>query len=104
VDRSVVSDVEANGRRMFWRTAQEPSLYLASVRPQARGERTYRLTRLRSFDEPIVVRLDPPASGEMRLSARRLSGEGGYGGGAVARTGILNWLWTARRPSPIKPP
>jgi hypothetical protein len=83
VDQSVVSDVEAERYSLFWRTAQEPSLYLASRQPQAERRSSYRFTWLRSFHEPIIVRLDLLPSGDMQMSARRLSGKGGYGAGPI---------------------
>jgi hypothetical protein len=84
VDQSTVSDLEAEWYSVFWRTAQEPSLYLASQQAPTQGQQTYRFTWLRSFHEPMVVRLDLLPSGDMQLSARRLSGRGGYGAGPIA--------------------
>lgn len=65
------------------RSARELSL---SDRPAGRNDArlTLRFTWLRSFHSPVIVRVDEGANGEMKLTAKRLSGRGGYGPGGVA--------------------
>lgn len=63
--------------------AGENSLYRASMDPALRETRTVRLTWLRSFHAPIVVRVDALPDGRTVLTAKRLSGAGGYSPGAV---------------------
>ncbi|HEX2558444.1 hypothetical protein, partial [Phenylobacterium sp.] len=85
VKREVASAFEARWYSSHWRAAQERSLYVASLAPGAEGTRTYRFTWLRSFHQPVVVRIDDQASGEMRLTATMLSGDGGFSPGRIAR-------------------
>ncbi len=67
----------------FLAAAREPSLakYAQDI-AKSRGS-AVRLTWLRSFDEPVTVRLEWAASGRMHLTARMLSGKGGYGPGKI---------------------
>jgi hypothetical protein len=77
-----VSDFEAKWYGSAWRAAHEGPLYASSTPgPIA----TYRFTWLRSFHHPIIVRVDESPSGERMLTAKELSGEGGYAMGAVDR-------------------
>ena len=64
--------------------AKEPSLFEQSLR-QSRGN-SYRFTWLRSFHAPITVRIDEGADGAMSLTAKRLSGRGGYDPGHIDLT------------------
>lgn len=84
IDRfSALSDFEADWYSTHLRAARESSLYLESQRPASRGGQSYRFTWLRSFHEPVVIRVDRLPSSEMRLTAKRLSGYGGYGPGRI---------------------
>ena len=47
--------------------------------------RTLRFTWLRTFHEPVIVRVDMPAGGAALITATELSGKGGYTPGGVAR-------------------
>jgi hypothetical protein len=79
-----MNDFQANWYSTHLRTAREPSLYLASQAPATRAARTYRFTWLRSFHEPVIIRLDERSNGVLRLTAKRLNGKGGYGPGNIA--------------------
>lgn len=65
--------------------AREPTLYrdprAVGVVPSA----SLRFTWLRSFDAPVIVRVETQGN-RTRLFAKRLSGAGGYGPGEVDRT------------------
>ncbi|TAJ69884.1 MAG: hypothetical protein EPO51_20370 [Phenylobacterium sp.] len=78
-----IEDFEAEWYSTHLRAAQEASLYLASQEVASRETRTYRFTWLRSFHAPVVVRIDELRGGAMRLTAKKLSGAGGYGPGRV---------------------
>lgn len=80
----IVDDFEAERYQQQWRAAQEPSLYLAS-RASTESTLTYRLTWLRTFHEPVIVRVDETPDGGWRLRAKQLSGLGGYGPGKVQK-------------------
>lgn len=43
-----------------------------------------RFTWLRSFDAPVIVRVDEGSPGALRLTAKMLSGHGGYAPGKIA--------------------
>jgi hypothetical protein len=76
--REAVSRNMARTFAYLWATMGEPSLLVRS-RQIDRGElRTFRFTWLRSFDQPMLVRLDEQPGGRLRLTAKRLSGSGGY--------------------------
>ena len=79
----IVDEIEADWYPKHWRAAEEPSLYLAS---RASKARSLRFTWLRTFENPVIVRIDAVSSGRMRLTAKQLSGAGGYEPGQVART------------------
>lgn len=49
------------------------------------NERKLRFTWLRTFDAPVVIRLDTGADGAVTMAATELSGDGGYEPGSVAR-------------------
>lgn len=51
------------------RAAREPSLYLASLDAEAVPVEVVRFTWLRSFHNPVVVRIDASADGTMRMTA-----------------------------------
>jgi hypothetical protein len=54
------------------RAAREPSLYLASLDAEATPVEVVRFTWLRSFHDPVVVRVDQTADGVMRLTATQM--------------------------------
>jgi hypothetical protein len=80
-----MDDYEADWYGKQWRAADEGSLYLASLDAHPATRRTWRFTWLRAFHHPVIVRIDETAAGGMRLTAKHLSGEGGYGPGRVDR-------------------
>jgi hypothetical protein len=81
----VINEVEAGWYPRHWQAADEPSLYAQSLSPARSVARTYRFTWLRSFDPPVVVRIDVGADGRMRLVAKQLSGKGGYAPGRIGK-------------------
>lgn len=44
-----------------------------------------RFTWLRTFNAPVIVRIDPLPGGGARMTAKQLSGKGGYSPGTIAR-------------------
>lgn len=67
-----------------WRAAEEPSLYVQSEKQG--GLRSERFTWLRSFHAPVFVRLDWLADDQIRMTAKELTGLGGYDPGGIGRT------------------
>ncbi|WP_206238835.1 hypothetical protein [Novosphingobium terrae] len=63
--------------------AGEPSLAKLAETAPASGRAVVRFTWLPSFDHPVTVRLEWVPSGAMHLTARMLSGAGGYAPGVV---------------------
>jgi hypothetical protein len=59
--------------------ADEPSILPAL----ASGTNVYRFTWLRSFDPPVMIRIEEAGGGEFLMTASRLSGKGGYEPGEV---------------------
>ncbi|RZJ44199.1 MAG: hypothetical protein EON87_10470 [Brevundimonas sp.] len=61
-------------------------LSAAGERPLSEAdEPTLRFTWLRTFEAPVVIRLDTRADGRVTMTATELSGKGGYEPGIVAR-------------------
>jgi hypothetical protein len=81
--RPIISEQEAAGYSKHLRAAAEGSLYLASKSTDR--TRSYRFTWLRTFHAPVIVRVDEAADGQLRLTAKQLSGKGGYEPGEVAQ-------------------
>lgn len=81
-----VDDFRAEWYAKVWRAADEPSLYLQSREARTAARRTYRFTWLRTFHAPVTVRLDERDGGRFWMTAKRLSGAGGYDPGQVADT------------------
>jgi hypothetical protein len=77
----VVSDFEAEWYGSALRAAHEAPLYgpLSTTGTTA----TYRFTWLRSFHHPIIIRVDERSSGVRILTAKGLSGAGGYAKGVI---------------------
>jgi hypothetical protein len=65
----VLDPAEADAYGAALRGLGEPSLYAASLKPDA--GRSLRFTWLRSFDDPIVVRIDRSIDGRAQLTARQ---------------------------------
>jgi hypothetical protein len=81
--RPAADDLRAEWYAKVWRAADEPSLYLQSRDAKPPLRRTYRFTWLRTFHAPVVVRLDERDGGRFWMTAKRLSGKGGYDPGQV---------------------
>jgi hypothetical protein len=86
----VLTGLEVSWYSKHLAAAAEASLYKASLDPANAATKTYRFTWLRSFHEPVVIRINEAPKGEMRLTAKRLTGQGGtepgHVGVTVART------------------
>jgi hypothetical protein len=79
-----VDDFEAGWYSKAWIAAREPALW--SRPPNGSSPvATYRFTWLPSFEHPVIVRIDKFVSGDVRLTAKELSGAGGYGMGQIAQ-------------------
>ena len=63
--------------------AGEPSLFQMSTKAPPLST-SYRFTWLRSFHNPVTVRIDLGRDGRFLMTAKRLSGAGGYGPGTVS--------------------
>lgn len=88
--RPVVDDIEVDWYTAQWRAADEKSLYLASASPTGSARLTYRFTWLRTFDPPVMVRVDVAPNGVMQLTAKQLSGQGGYDPGRLVKRTVRN--------------
>ncbi len=77
---------DPGGYPYLWMKAGEPSLAEASQSRGAKQVRSYRLTWLRTFHAPMIVRVEQPADGQMTVIAKRLSGRAGYYPGLVDAT------------------
>lgn len=64
--------------------AKEPSLFQASRNSRASYD-AIRFTWLRSFDPPVIVRIEGINSASARLIAKQLSGAGGYDPGTISK-------------------
>ena len=80
----VVDDFHAQWFGVHLRAAQEVSLSRPPPSDEPSPARSIRFTWLRTFHQPVVVRIDETPDGRMRLTARRLTGLGGYDPGGVA--------------------
>jgi len=63
--------------------ADEPSLFEQSLTPKSNSGNSYRFTWLGTFHAPVMVRIDENARGQMFLTAKRLTGKGGYEPGRI---------------------
>jgi hypothetical protein len=81
-----VSDFENGWFSGQLSAAGEPSLYEQSLKQPAGVVSSYRFTWLRSFHTPIMIRIDERPGGLMQLTAKRLTGKGGYDPGHVGST------------------
>ena len=65
----------SNSLGSAWRAANEKAIY--KIAPET-GIKIYRLTLLRTFREPIIVRLEEDPKGRVRITSSQLAGQGGY--------------------------
>lgn len=79
VNEPVLSDFQVEWFSAQLAAAREPPLML---RPYG-ADTALRFTWLRSFDEPIVIRIEGPGGGKPWMKAIRLSGAGGYEPGEI---------------------
>lgn len=66
--------------------AKETSLFEQSLKPPMDIAASYRFTWLPSFHAPVTVRIDQWRDGTMVLTAKRLTGRGGYDPGHIGST------------------
>ncbi|HEX7695707.1 MAG TPA: hypothetical protein VF409_14540 [Sphingomonas sp.] len=81
----VVSDFENRWYSEQLSAAAEPSLFEAAGSKASRAGTTIRFTWLRSFDPPVIVRVEGVESRSPRLIAKQLSGAGGYKPGPISK-------------------
>src|SRR4051812_34837791 len=74
----LLGDFQDNWFSTHLSAAMEPSLFEQSLKPPQATPASYRFTWLRSFHVPVIVRIDEGRDGVMHLTAKRLSGKGGY--------------------------
>jgi hypothetical protein len=86
VKSPVLSEFAARWYSDHLQAAEEPSLSERPVLSEQPEGSVIRFTWLRSFDPPIVVRVEGHESGSPRLIAKQLSGAGGYAPGKIAAT------------------
>lgn len=81
----VVSEFENRWYSEQLSAAAEPSLFEAAGGKASRVGTTIRFTWLRSFDPPVIVRVEGVESRSPRLIAKQLSGNGGYQPGSISK-------------------
>lgn len=79
----IISEIERDWYPKHWAAAKEPSLYEMSLRPGMAETEILRFTWLRTFHEPVIIRITKSGT-ETKLQAKKLSGKGGYDPGEVA--------------------
>lgn len=80
VEEAVISTFEADWFAGELRAFSEPSLYRISTGNSPGQTASYRLLWLRSFHEPIVVRIDQTDGDSAYLTAKQRAGGGGFQG------------------------
>ncbi|MDP1617646.1 hypothetical protein [Phenylobacterium sp.] len=78
----VLDDWEVAWYSRHLAAAGEPSL-LEAVKQGTPRRDVYRFTWLRSFEKPIIIRIERAKSGALLMTASRLSGMGGYVPGSI---------------------
>lgn len=79
-DEPIIDQFEADWYGSELRAFEEPSLYLASLEPHAGHRGSIRFTWIRSFHEPVVVRIDRASDGAGTLTAKQRPGGTGFSG------------------------
>lgn len=82
----LLSDFEDKWFSKHLSAAEEPSLFEQSLRLPIDVVTSYRFIWLPSFHAPIMVRIDQRRDGTMILTAKRLTGQGGYDPGHIGST------------------
>ncbi len=80
----VIDDFRSRWYSSHLRAAREPRLGGETPPYEVNGLGVLRFTWLRSFDPPVVVRIEATSQGGLSLTAKELSGAGGYDPGQVA--------------------
>jgi len=80
----IVSGIEADWYPRQWEAAKEPSLYWLSEQEPA-PEFAFRFSYVPSFTPSIFIRVHK-VGGDYRLTAKKMSGTGGYDPGAISRS------------------
>ena len=75
----VISDFERDWFAGELRAFEEPSLYRVSENPPPGHLQTLRLTWIRSFHDPVVVRIEQAEDGSATLIAKQRTGGAGFG-------------------------
>ncbi|WP_332660519.1 hypothetical protein [Brevundimonas sp.] len=81
----VMDDFRSDWYSSHLRAAGEPRLGQGAPAYQTGGVGVLRLTWLRSFDAPVIVRVEATTDHRLKLVGKELSGAGGYEPGRVAR-------------------
>lgn len=80
--RPILEEWEMGRYSAHLSAAGEPSL-LEVVNQEASRLNVYRFTWLRSFEKPVVIRIEQAKGGALLMTASRLSGMGGYVPGSI---------------------
>ena len=81
----VMDDFRSEWYSSHLRAAGEPRLGGEAPPFAVDGFGVLRFTWLRSFDAPVVVRVEAASDGGLQLTAKELSGAGGYDPGRISR-------------------
>lgn len=79
----ILSDVENNWYSKHLSAAHEPSLYQLAQRHDVAVVEALRFLLLRTFDAPVMVRIERRSGQAPRLFAVQLAGKGGYDPGII---------------------
>jgi hypothetical protein len=81
----VIDEFRSRWYSSHLQAAREPRLGGETPPYEVNGLGVLRFTWLRSFDAPVIVRVEATADDGLRLTAKELSGAGGYDPGRIAR-------------------
>lgn len=84
-DRPVMDPHQSGWYSRHLRAAREPKLGTAAPRHAVADIGVVRFTWLRSFDHPVMIRVEAEADQRLRLTAKELTGAGGYEAGRIGR-------------------
>lgn len=84
-DEPVMDDFRSDWYSSHLRAAREPRLGGEAPHHAVGGLGVLRFTWLRSFHAPVMIRVEATADADLQLTARELSGAGGYDPGRIAR-------------------
>jgi hypothetical protein len=81
---ALLSNDEVNWYSKYLIAARELPL-LSPLKQQPTYSNTYRFIWLRSFDKPIIIRINQIEDGNLMMTATQLSGKGGYEPGVIEK-------------------